>query len=251
MLGREPALGLPLLLEAPAQRADARAQLGRSPRSFAMPERKLRRLAWRRRDRHPIGADALDPPGPRAELKHVADAALVDELLVELTQPRSPFAQLDRVQALVGNGAARRDRQPQGARPAADDARAAVPHDARAQLGELLGRVAPAQHLQHGVELGAGQLAVRPGAPHQLVHVLDLPLAVGRGAHGDHLLREHVQALLGYARGLDLAVEDGARQRRALEQIAPELRDDAAFGLRVEHVAGAPDPLQSARDRLR
>ena len=109
-------VGVALLFEAALQRAHRFAQLRCPARTFAFPERQLGRLARRRRHRHPIGADVLDAPGAGPQLKHVADAALVDELLVQLAQLGPAFAQLHRIHALVGDGAARGDRQPKRAR---------------------------------------------------------------------------------------------------------------------------------------
>ena len=48
------------------------------------------------------------------------------------------------------------------------------------------------------------------------------------GDHRDDLLREHVERAVGDADRLDLAVEHPARDHRRLEQVAAELRQDAA-----------------------
>src|SRR5262249_46763185 len=56
---------------------------------------------------------------------------------------------------------------------------------------------------------------------------------------------------LGDADALDLAVEHLARDDRGLEQVAAELRHDAAAARTADVVARAADPLQPARDRAR
>src|SRR6516165_3473382 len=100
----QPRFGSPLLLEVTAQGAHVGAELGRASGSFAMPKGQTGWLPRSRRDRDLVQADALDAPGARAELKHVAHPAFVDELLVELAEAWSAFAQLDRVEALVRDG---------------------------------------------------------------------------------------------------------------------------------------------------
>ena len=68
--------------------------------------------------------DVLDPPAGRAEGEDVADAGLVDHLLVELADPRararSPPDEEDAEQAAVGDGAAAGDGEPLGARAAGE-----------------------------------------------------------------------------------------------------------------------------------
>jgi hypothetical protein len=81
------------------------------------------------------------------------------------------------------------------------------------------------------------------------VQIVDPHLFVDRDGHD--LLCEHVERVPRDARLLDLAAADRARDDRALEQIGAELREDPALGDRAELVAGAADPLQAARDRLR
>ncbi len=70
------------------------------------------------------------------------------------------------------------------------------------------------------------------------------------GADGDDLLGEHVERVPRNLGLLDRALLDPPDNDRALEQIASELREDPPFRDRVERVAGAPDPLEPARDRL-
>ena len=71
------------------------------------------------------------------------------------------------------------------------------------------------------------------------------------GARRDNLLGEDVERVA-RDRGLfDLAFPHRLRDDRALEQVGPELREDPPLRHRVQLVAGAPDPLQTARHGLR
>ena len=118
-------------------------------------------MPGRRRDQHPVVGDVLDPPAGRAEREDVADPRLVDHLLVELADPPAgPLAadQEDAEQPAVGDGAAAGDGEPLGAGPAGERAGDAVPDDARAQLGELVGGVAAAEQVEGGVVRAARQL---------------------------------------------------------------------------------------------
>ena len=118
-------------------------------------------MPGRGRDQHPVVGDVLDPPAGGAEGEDVADAGLVDHLLVELADPpaRALAAdQEDAEQAAVGDGAAAGHGQPLGAGPAGELPGDAVPDDAGPQLGELVARVAAAEQVEGGVVGAAGQL---------------------------------------------------------------------------------------------
>jgi hypothetical protein len=69
--------------------ADGRPQLGGTAEAVALPERQPPRLSGCGGDQHPFVGDVLDPPARRAEGEHVADARLVDHLLVELADASS------------------------------------------------------------------------------------------------------------------------------------------------------------------
>ena len=105
-----------------------------------------------------------------AQGEDVADAGLVDHLLVELADPPAgPLARGEEhgVQPAVGDGAAAGDRQPLGARPAGERVADPVPDEAGAQLGELVAGVAPGQHVEHRLEDRARRAwrTASPGAP--------------------------------------------------------------------------------------
>ena len=122
----------------------------------------------------------------------------------------------------------------------------ALPDDARAQLGELVRRVAAGEQVEHVLELLARELAVGVGAPHERVQLVDLQL-LDRG-HRDDLLAQDVERDARHARVLDLALEHAAGDRRGLHELAAEARVDAAARGRADRVAGPSDALQAARD---
>ena len=92
-------------------------------------------------------------------------------------------------------------------------------------------------------------VAIGPGAAHQREELVLAPLA--RGDLGDDLLRQHVERLLGDRQPVELAAPDAVEQRRAFDQLVARERKQPALGRAVDRVAGAPDPLQEARDRAR
>ena len=145
----------------------------------------------RRRDEHAVARDLLDPPRRGAEQERLARARLVDHLLVELADAAAAVDEEDAEQAAVGDRAGVRDREPARAVAGADRAAGAVPDDARAQLGELVGRVAAGEHVEHVLELRAREVAERIRARDERVQVVDADLLVGRDR--DDLLREHVE----------------------------------------------------------
>ena len=98
--------------------ADGAAQLGGAAERVALPERQAPGQARRRRDEHAVVGDVLDAPRARAEGEQVADARLVDHLLVELADPAPGTlagGEEDGVQPAVGDGAAGGDGEALGA----------------------------------------------------------------------------------------------------------------------------------------
>ena len=202
-----------------------------------------------RRDEHPVARDLLDPPGRGAEQEGLALPSLVDHLLVELADAAAAVDEVDAEEASVRDRAGVRDRKPAGALAPANHARSPIPDDARSQLGELVRGVAAGEHVEHVLELLARERRERVGAADEPVQRRDLDLLVGHDR--DDLLGEHVERVARDRRLLDRAVAHRARDDSALEQIGAELREDAALRDGAELVAGAADPLQPARDRLR
>ena len=95
------------------------------------------------------------------------------------------------------------------------------------KLRELLGGVAPVEHVEHAVEQLAGELGERVGALDRLVEGGDLQLLVAGRAHGHDLLGEHVERVARDDGGLDVSVAHAPRDHGALEQVGAELREDA------------------------
>ena len=125
----------------------------------------------------------------------------------------------------------------------------AVPDDPRPQLGEAVGGVAAVEHVEHVLQLLAGEVVEGLGGGDQALDLVDLPLVERR--HRDQVLGEHVERVLRDRRLLDLAFAHAPGDDRALEQVAAVFGEDPAFGDLAEAVPGAADPLQAAGHRLR
>ena len=223
--------------------AEGAAELERPARLVAVPERHLPRLTGRRGDDHLLEGDVLDAPRRRAEEERLPRTALVDHLLVELAHPGA-VGQRDREQPSVGDRARVGDREPLRAGASAHDALDPIPHEARPQLGELLGRVPTGQEVEHRGEHLVGQLGERRRAPHDPGEVLDGPLV--ERAHGHDLLAEHVDRVAGVVRGLDLPGLHPLDHDGGLEEVGPVLGEELAAARRTDLVARPADPLEPA-----
>ena len=230
------------------ERADGEAELLGAADAVALPERHGAGCAGCRRDDHAVAGDLLDPPGGRAEQERLARPRLVDHLLVQLAHPAA-VRQVHAVEAAVGDRPRVRDRELEGAPPCPDRVLHPVPHDPRAQLRELLRRVAPVQHVEDAVEQLPRQLGEGVGAADGLVERGHLEL-LGGGRHRDDLLRQHVERVARHDGRLDVAVAHAPGDHRALEQVGAELREDPAARDLAHAVAGAADPLKARGDRL-
>ena len=234
------------------ERADRPAQLQRPPDRLALPERHPRRLPRRRRDDHPVVRDVLHPPARRAEQERVADPRLVDHLLVQLAHPGAgavgPARRHHREQPAVRDGAAGGDREPLRARPARQLVGDPVPGDPGAQLAELLGRVAPGQHVQHRVQRRVRQRGERRGPAHHPGQVGERPRL--QRHHRHDLLGQHVERVARVAHRLDRAGRSSARRppRRT-----PGRPGTSGTPRRVDTAPtwwpGPADPLQPGRRR--
>ena len=229
--------------------ADRLAELVRPADALALPERHQARDAGSGRDEHAVARDLLDPPRRGAEEERLADARLVDHLLVELADAPAALDEVHAEQPAVRDRPRVGHREPARALAPAQETGDPVPGDARAQLGELLGRVAAGEHVEHVLELLAREVAERPGPADEVVELVDRDLLLG--ADGDDLLGEHVERVARDARLLDQPLLHAPDDDGRLEQIGPELREDAALGRLVQAMAGAADPLEPAGDRLR
>ena len=232
--------------------ADGAAQLGRAAEGVALPERQAAGQARCRRDEHAVVGDVLDAPGAGAQGEQVADAGLVDHLLVELADPSAGAlagGEEDGIQPAVGDGAARGDGEALGAAATGEGVGQAVPRDAGAQLGELVTRVAAGEHVEHRLEDGAGEGRVGGRAAGEGEHVVDGPLV--EGAHRDDLLGEDVEGRRRHVQCLDLAGEHPLDDDGGLHEVAAELREEHPAADRAHLVPGAADALQPGGDRRR
>ena len=181
----------------------------------------------------------------RAQQEHVAGHALDRPVLVHGADRGVVGIEHDLVVAELRDRAARAQRRQARAAPAAQPA----VHLVAVQVGgaPALGRVeAVGQHREHGLEVRARELAVRPRLAHAREERVLAPVVAGAGR--DDLLREDVERRL---REHDLVEPAGvhrAQQRRALDQLVARGRQEPALRAQAERVTRAPDPLQRGRD---
>ena len=240
-------------VELAGQASDRAPQLDGAPGTIAVPERHLARFSRRGTHQDPIEPDLLDAPRRRAEKKDVAGVRLEDHLFVELSDAATGAVllagQKDTVESTIRNGAGVRHGDALGATASSDAPLHAIPRDAGPQLTELVRWIAAAQHVENGVEGGAGQLREGRGRADERVEVLDAQLV--QSDDGDDLLRQDIERIARVARRLDLARFHAPRHGGAREQVAAELREDDTARRLADSVVGAPDPLQAGGHRRR
>ena len=254
----EPALAGPGLRLGPRQcteltrvGADRGAELGRPAEGVALPERQPPGDAGGGGDQHPVVGDVLDPPARGAEGEDVAHPRLIDHLLVELAHSfarplLAPADQEDTEQPAVGNGAAARDGESLRAGTSGQRPGDPIPHDARAQLGEFVARVAAAQQVEGGVVGRPRQLGERRAATYEGEEDVGIDRLQCR--RGDDLLGEDVEGVGGDAHGLDTPGAHPLDRDRRLGEVAAVLGIEHTTGDLTDLVAGPADPLQSAGD---
>ena len=204
--------------------ADREPELQRPPGAIAFPERHFAGLSGRRRHEHAIVSDLFDPPRRRAQHEGLADAALEHHLFVELADACGAFGrpeQEDAEEPTVGNGAAVGDGDPLGSLARGQRAADAIPGDARPQLGELVGGIAPGQHVEHAFERTPRQLGERRGPADGGEQIVDAPVVHGGRRHD--LLRDDIQWISRIARRFHRAVVHGLRNCGARHQVPAEL----------------------------
>ena len=224
-------------------------ELDRPARAVTAPERHAPGLTGSRLDDDAVTRDLDHPPGAGAQEEGVAEARLVDHLLVELADARPVFAQVHAEEAAVGNRARIHARHHGGALARAEQVSAAVPGQARAQIGEVVRRIVPGEHVEKPDQQLGGQIAEGVAPPQ---HGLDLGDGAWRvAAVGHHLLRGHVERVGRNADRLEIAGQHALRDDGALEQVALELREHLADAHLADAVPGPADALQTARHRAR
>ncbi len=242
----------------PHELPDAQAEGARAARPVAVPEGHAPGLAGGGSDEHAVVGDRLGAPRRGAEEEDVALAQLEHHLLVELAHAPAAarvgvaFGGEDAVEAPVGDRAAVDDRELPRARARRDAAARAVPRDARAELGEVVGGVAPAQHVEHALEGGARQLGEGRGPADAIEEraLVEARLALA-GRDGHDLLGEDVQRIAGICGLLDLRAPHAGRRRGARDEVLLVLGQEHAARHAADAVARAADALQARGDARR
>ena len=228
--------------------ADLAAELGGASGAIAVPEGHLAGLAGGGGDGDAIVGDLIDAPGGGAEDDGVAGAALEDHLLIEFADARAArgAGEVDGEESAVGDGAAVDDGDGARALPRGELVGDAVPGEARAEFGELVGGVAAGEHVEHGIEDAAGEGGVGRGLADEGEERAGVPGV--HGDHGDDLLGEDVERIARVVDGLHLAGVHGARDGGAGDEIAAVFGEDDGGAGAADVVAGAADALHAAGD---
>ena len=230
--------------------AEGPAELDGTPDRVAVPERHLAGNAGRRGNDDAVARDVLDPPARGAEHEDVADARLVDHLLVELADAGRLLGGGEHaVQTPIGDRSARRDGESLRAGTCGQASVDPVPVQTRTELGELVGRVSPGKHVEDRFERAARQVLERCGAADHLLEGVDVPVV--HRDHRDDLLREHVERVARVAHRLDPAFAHPLDDERARDEVTAMLREHDPAARRADVVAGAADALQALGDRRR
>ena len=236
--------------------ADRAAELGGAAEAVALPERHPPGLPVGGGDEHPVVRDVLDAPARGSEGEDVADSGLVDHLLVELadTAPGRALRRIgsdheDAEEPTVGDGASARHGEALGPWAAGDRSLHAVPDDARAQLGELVGGVEAAEEVEGRVVGAARQVRVGRGAAHGVEPFLHVE---GVERHrGDGLLGEHVERIGRHRERLDPPRGHPLARHGGMDEVGTVLREDDPSGDLPDLVPGPAHALEAARDRRR
>ena len=237
--------------------ADAFAQLRNMVRKFSgarrrfpQPERHTGRGAVGVFDQHSASSrfNARDTPGGVPQQEDVARITFDGKVFIEGANDNLFRLHDDGEEGCVRN------------RPAACDRRQSRTASSPQLLIDLVavkvGAISSAlrcntlgEHLDDAFKLVIGELPVRIGLPHERCQLLLVPLLAT--AHGDNLLGENVEWLLGNRDSIEVSALDGANIGRALHQVVASGNKEAPLGNRSAPVTGASDALQSHRDRTR
>ena len=209
-----------------------------------MPERNSPRLSRRGSHQHLGGRDVRHSPGGRAQDEGITRPHLVHHLLVELTHPLPVVHQIHRVETAIRDGSSTDHGQPLGAPASAQRPGEPVPDNPGSELGELVGRVTAAEHVEGRLQRPRPKVAERVGAPDQGAQLLHRPIL--HRAHCDNLLGQDVQGIPRHPGRLDLAAQHPVHHHRRLEQVAAIFGKDRALRGLADRVSGPANPLDSA-----
>src|SRR5208283_4202011 len=223
-------------------------QLIRAPRRFAKPERNVWRRSMRVCNTDGAALDTQNTIGLIAELENIASHAFDGKILMHTADEEIAGLEKDAVIGVVGDSAAGGHRSQARSAPAAQDTVDAVMMDQGAAPAALCAE-AFGKHENHAFKIGAGQIAIGPGAAQQGQELVLMPFS--RRHFGGDLLGEDIERLLGDFEPVELSPADTIEQRHAFGQIVAREREQAALGHTIDRVSRAPDTLQETRDRTR
>ena len=236
------------LPDARAQLGHLGGQLGRARGRLAEPEGHRGRRALGVDDAHDAGLDAPDAPRGAAEEERVAGHALDGPVLVHGADDGVVGIGDYLVVGRLRDGAARGDGGDAGPAASAQDAiHPIVVQPRAARTAPRLNAVR--EHLEHGVEVGAGQVGIGRGATDERVEVIFSPRLADGGGHD--LLGQDVERRHRRQHAVEPAGAHAAQERRALHQLVARGRVEAALGRGAARMARAADALQERREAPR
>ncbi len=176
-------------------------------------------------------------------MEHIANARLVDELFVELTESGA-IRQIHRVQPAIRDRAAGDHSCHATPARARDAAGGAVPCEPWFQLHGDVCRILAAQHRERFVERLAGQSVIWVRASYELVERRVSRTLDRRRGNGNYRLRQNIERILGDDRRFDLACAGAIDDRQDLDEIIAKRGDECGatdVADRVSRAAGALD----------
>ena len=226
----------------------ARGQFYRSARRFAQPERKRWLRAVRIFHAHFSLAYVPDAPRVRPQQKYVAGQALDREVLIDGADHLALGLDNHGIRRAFRNRAARSDR---GEFRAASAAQPVIHLIAMQQRAAAAARSCDAfrKHRHYCFVVAQRQIAVRIRGADQIVEFGFAPVLARRLC--DNLLRHDVQRVLRDFDALQIAAANRVNDRRAFDQLVARRREQDAARPRADPMSGAPDTLESDRNRTR
>ncbi len=217
---------------------------------FASPKRHTGRGPMRILHQHAagVGFDAANHPRSISQQHNVAAIAFHGEVFIHGTDDKTVRLRNHGIKRVVGDRSAAGDRRQPGSAPPSQLSIYSIAVNIGA-IAAALCSDAFGQHFQNCIERRPGEITVRIGAPHQGEHLILAPLFGGTSRHD--LLRQHIQRRVRNHQPVQIALADGAHQRRTLEQIIARGGKQASFRNCAAPVTGAPHALQSHRNRAR
>ena len=189
--------------------------------------------------------DLLYPPALRAEHEAVAKRAFPDKLFVQLADESLGIRGAQAEVAPVGNGAPAGGQPDPRTFPGAHRGIDAIIGNHRCEITQPCFLVLAGEHVQHEIELPAGERVVGKAGANEVVQLIHFP-DLHRG-HGDDHLGQNIQRAGHGCDRVDVLLPDAAcGDGRIHDVLAVQRENDAPAGL-PDRVTGAAETLDGGR----